>query len=236
MKTITLTAHSQLHQNCWQPPQSDEAEGCYLAVDVTTQAEQFLFDELELGAGVTLKNVFELVMASPGLQSLLARHRAVEICKEGLASQAPHDSGIAAEDVEYVAVYRTLSKHSGNRTLSGWRASFHGVGPVLQEDVIEHGNTIYKAGARRLYSFSFTSPQVLRDLPLRLDADLAMCEEDFSIDKHWERTEHLVCEEFTLGDVLDAIFWELTFYGVGQERDQAAKELTELAQSALSAD
>lgn len=224
MKKVTLTADGRLQHPDWSQP-TDEKTGESVAQDVTATAEQFLFHELELAADATLRSVFLLMQASPGLRAVFKRYCADEICAEGMGDAPPAvHRGIDPKRIEALYVYRAFERDSNLKSLSGLQPCFHGLGPVLKEDVVESGHVVYAKGQREAFGFTFTSPQVLRDLPLLLDPNLPIHEESTSFEKWWERIERLQCTEFHLGEVLEAIFTELTY----DAPDEAEEENTQL--------
>lgn len=224
MSNLTLTPEGRLQYYEWHRPTASCGSGRTELVDVTACAEQYLHEGLTVAPGTPLSSVFKLVLAGNGLPAVLKRLCAEEISREGLAETAPGDEGIDPADIEHVCVYRSMERNSTERTLGSLYCAFHGVGPVLQEDVMEGDVLVYRKGDRAYYSFSFTSPQRIRDLPLLLDDNLVISETDFHLENFWEKAEHLKCTEYTLMEVLFAIFWELTYSDPEEQQNHIDQE------------
>jgi hypothetical protein len=211
MSNLTLTPDGRLQYTEWHRPSGTGGAGRNERVDVTANAEQYLHECLTIAPETPLSSVFKLVLAGNGLPAVLKRLCAEEISREGLAEKAPSDGGIDPSGIEHVCVYRAMERNSTGRTLGSMYSAFHGVGPVLEEDVMEGDTLVYRKGDRAYYAFSFTSPQRIRDLPLLLDDNLVISETNFNLENFWEKAEHIKCTEYTLMEVLFAIFWELTY-------------------------
>lgn len=199
-----------LFDDTWESerPAADNA-----AHDVTARAHEYLFEPVEFAPGVTLRSVLKLVADNSVLRAVYQRHRPEDLLA---AISAPvheadlEEGGIDPADVEFAAVYRSLSRHSGNKTFDGLGyVMLHGVGRVATEDRIENDVLVCSKGGRGYYAFELTDARRLFDLPLRLDQEVAICEDDVTIDEFWTKAEHLKCGWFNLGEVLSAVLFEL---------------------------
>ena len=230
---LQLQPDGRLTRTYWDYDRAARS-GEYLTEDVTDNAMQWLYEGLSLAEGVTLRSVFLLLQHCPQLLMVYRRNFSIELLAEALgpAPDEAQEGGIDSNDVEYLAVYRNIGRHSGEKTLTGvnW-VNFHGVGYVATADVLEHGHVVCKAGNRINYGMSLTPVRRQLDLPLRLDTELTIGEEDTSVERFWEQRQTLQCDEFMLGEVLNAILWELSFHGASDSRNAFADELRRRVES-----
>ena len=227
MKELTLLADGRLQYNRWSYDKSKKA-GRYVTTDVSEHAIGFLFGEVVLADDVTVRTLFLLLQRCPELLRVFQRNYAAQLLEEALGPPPGYDieGGISPGEVEYTCVYRMQEIDSKAKTLSGvGGADFHGVGYAATEDVVEQGNVVCAAGERINYSFSLTCVRHLLDLPLRLEPQAQISEGDTTMERYWERGQKLVCNEFTLADVLHGVLYELSWHGAGQTRTAAAAEL-----------
>ncbi len=193
--------------------ESERPEPANPAHDVTTRAQEYLFEPLELAPGVTLRSVLKLMAADNLLRAVLRRYNADAFLKAALTpvvADQLEEGGIDPADVEFAAVYRSLSRHSGDKTFDGLGyVMLHGVGHVATEDRIDNDVLMCAKGSRTYYAFELTDARRLLDLPLRLDIEVAICEDDISVEDFWKKAEHLTCDRFNLGEVLEAVMSEL---------------------------
>ncbi len=207
----------------------DEGEGAYAPHDVTRLAIRYLFEPVTLAEDVVLRDVFALLAANPMLFEVYRRDWAEELTREALETPSTRES--PDSDIEYLEVYRDWGRDSDDNTLERPEfVEFHGVGPVLTEDVLEQGHLLHKAGTRVRWSLSFLSPAKLVGLPLRVNALVTVSETGTRSDRYGETLDQFVCPRVTLGQLIYGIVWELSFHGPARERDAQRDSLVKQVQ------
>ena len=98
---------------------------------------------------------------------------------------------------------------------------FHGLGPC-DEDILEHyAESGSEPPEEQNYSVSYTPVNEMTHLPLLLNTEMEVHE---WISDIRENKLHLVCQyPFTLLEVLDAVYWDISFHG-GPEDNKAFLE------------
>jgi len=204
----------------------DEAkgEGSYVEKDVTERAVTLLFEHCELDAGVTLRDIFLLLKTELGIFDAIIGNWCEEIVNEGLTREKTPDRN---SDIEYLELYWHIYKDKDydtkKSTFGGYIfPQFHGVGFLQEKDKFdEYGNLECKAGDRTPYGISFTPASDLIDLPIKLDAEVRIYNED-----DWKETpQTFELGEYSLGHILYGVIWELSFHGGPDQRDETAKDL-----------
>lgn len=195
--------------------------------NVTSLAHLFLFDDCEIEAGVTLKDVFLLIRANIRQFDPILGNGCKDIVAEAL-SRRPRskDSG----DIEYLELYKTL--HAGKKESHGLsRPDFHGIGFKLRKDRVDSfGNLLSKKGERIRWAISLTPTYKLAPLPVRLNTCLRVVDNNFK-SKNWGKSlGEYGGITYTLGELLHGITWELTYHGPPAKRDQFGKELCDRAE------
>jgi hypothetical protein len=132
------------------------------------------------------------------------------------------------EDIEYLEVYwcPEINNYDGRCTIDNLdRAWFHGIGVVRKED-----SEYYKAGERTNWGLDFSNLVDLLHLPVKLNRKFELRNDMFLPQYHgipWKEIPILVDadREYTLFNALEAVFWELSFYGSEEEKTDKKEEL-----------
>jgi hypothetical protein len=222
-----------LIERVWVSPEYDDDDGilnpaeartyCYHLI-ASDEAAKYAFDAVHFTDDITLKDVLTFIMANPAFQAIIGCH-CVEMSERGLSSFIPINE--LDGDIEYLEVYslETIENHSVYYcddseitqelpTIQGVRfPSFHGIGSPLDADQKEEEGP-FKKGDRINWGLSMANIEVLAALPLRLNRTHKIYDERGSFNISTSREPLLVyTREYSMLDVLKAIFWELTWYG-----------------------
>lgn len=195
--------------------------------EVTQQALAWLFEPLRVEPGALLRDIFGLLQRNPLLMEVFQHDYAAELQQEVMAQHKEKETS-ARLDIEYLEVYRDLHFDSATRTYeeSGARWQFHGVGPVLSaDDPVAHT----PAGARTHWSLSLLSAKELLELPLRVRLEAQVHEADLDSSRFGRVLHAVVLAPPSLGEVLHAVLWELSFHGAPAERDAERKYLQDIS-------
>jgi hypothetical protein len=226
LEGITLCPGGRLERTRWVYDNST-GEGSYVESDITNEAARWLFEPVRLADDVVLRDLFLLLAANPMLFEVFRHDWAEEITHEALTGQRPAAANkFPDQDIEYVEVYRHWERDSDENTLEGTDfLHFHGVGPVLTENVYEGGHLAHEAGTRIQWSVSLTSAAELAPLPLRIDPKVTVTESGANAKQYGKRLDEVNCPQVLLGQLVHAVVWELSFHGPASEREAFAGEL-----------
>ena len=205
---------------------SDRRE--YDCDDITQYAHRHLFENCVLADDVTIKDIFLILNTNLELFDTIFGNWCKELVKEALSPRIAKPN--EKSDIEYLELYFSVDFDRNENLLQGLHLpDFHGVGPVLKVDDPENG---VKAGERINWGLSFTPPYEIIHLPLRLKKDCTI----FDTSEVGEDKEmvHLSGMAFTLGQVLLAPIWELSFHGSPQSRENKKNDLYSIVESIKS--
>ena len=179
-----------------------------LGINVTSRADEFLFEHVSLAQGVTLADVFGLLKRCPALQRVF---RVEDALGRAAAPCSPLPGTGDAENVQARLEYLELSWDWGMDTSVGRFSSVHqldleGVGPVLQADAPALRR---RKGERVRWSVSFAPFQELLDLPLLFNEVLTVSEDDPDAKAYGDVLGRGLCNEVTLGQVIHSVLSEL---------------------------
>ena len=207
----------------------DRERGRWVTDDVTSRVHERLFDLVELDADVTLADIFKLMDASPLVQQVFRRDFAEELCAEArkgpVAAKPPTTPAAAVEQIEYLELYQCWSLDTSTN-LYGWthRLDLHGVGIVLKEDAPEHRR---KRGERIQWSVSLTPLREMLELPVRVNAEVIMTEDDLDAKCYGDEVSKGHRPDVTLGQVIQGVLYELSFHGGPRDQAEFAAGLKE---------
>lgn len=201
----------------------ESQQGSYVEDDVTERAVTLLFDDCTLEDGVILRDIFLLLNTELDIFDTIITNWCKEIVTEGLTK--PKEAARETE-IEFLELYWRFYKdvdRDTKKTFLGGNIfpQFHGMGFVHKEDHIVDGILHSKAGERTGYSIALTPASELMDIPVRFSEDVCIYNED-----NWsEQPQKFDSGQYSLGQILYAVIWELSFYGGPEKRDQTSQEL-----------
>ncbi len=187
---------------------------------------------VSFASDVTLDDVFQFLAREPEICDIVFENcytkDYVEYWKKLDRSKIVTDHSYNPDGIEYLQVYWApdLFTYAGKTNISGLsRACFGGQGFLLRENVYEDKEKTYKLyleGTRINWGIDFSTIETLLDLPIVLNAQFKIVEE-WNPDKDSHKlTTILDCyRDFSFHEAIEAIMWELSFYGI--EEDKLAK-------------
>ena len=194
----------------------------HVSRDVTKTAARYLFDYCEVRRGVVLRDLFLLINTNLKVFDSVLANWCLEFTREILAvRRAPKNRKLA---------YLELYKYLGVEEKKVWgtdRPDFHAVGFPLRKS-----QRRYKAGERINYSLSATSLEEIVFLPLRLNRLMRIVNHDVGVPEFHQTLAELPNAQYTLGDILHGVLWELSYHGGPKQRIQFAEELFGIAERA----
>lgn len=218
---------------------AETKKGAYQEKDVTASAIRRLFESCELEDNITLKDIFLLMQTELELFDTFIGNWCEEIITEGLTGPPKINTGYDPEEIEYFELDKTIHTDPTG-TYGTDRPDFGGKGWVLREDKLadwknEDGSDCveWTKGSRIPWGVSCTPANEIINIPVRLKNDLTVYNNDIeSKDFHKKIISYPNCG-FTLGDILNGIIWELSFFGGPASRDKAKKEMKDSIDEAL---
>lgn len=190
--------------------------------DVTEHAVAFLFDRLELGVDVRLRDLLGLFERCPALLPVYRRFYASELCAEA-ALGLPPEGGESS--LLYLELRQSWEYNSHTRTYAELRRFLMlGVDKPAKDD--EYARPESDGYVR--YSMLGSPLRPMLNLPIKLDSRVRVFEAD-THSRHSCRQIALVHNhDLTLGDLLQAMLWDMTWFGTPDDTEEAFNEMAEL--------
>lgn len=184
-----------------------------------------LFCNVDMDSDFTLRDVLNISINSQIplaiLEDILHCGSIQELWEEAY-SQPFADKG----DIEYLELKYGVSRHTYKKRIcdsSGW--SFYGVGKkgVIPKDLTENGVAVEDPeNYRQGHAIEFSPMYELADYPIHFDRAISF--ENYDV-KKLVLDDIPVRPQITLAELLYAVFWELTFCGDIQDREDKLAEL-----------
>lgn len=177
-----------------------------------------LRDGVEIAEGVTLRDLFRIVSKYKLLKLFISQYSWCRALEDFHAqAEEPMRDDDEKNKLEYLEIYWHGSVHKYKKETSlDISVGFHGIGkPERPEDAGPDGKCNY--------SVSYSPMWELADIPLKLNTNL-------KIWGPWEGKppQKVVFEgtrDFCLLDVLDAIYWDISFMGGPQDNKEFLEEM-----------
>lgn len=186
--------------------------------DVTARAVEFLFDLLVLADGVRLGDLLGLLGHCPALQAVYRRLHAEPLADEAALGPVPDGE---RSDLLFIELHQTWDYDSHLREYSDVRRlHLSGAGHPGAEEY----STPEKDGLIR-YSLSGAPVRPMLHLPLRLKTEVAIQEADFYSTRSSKCVSITRCRDLFLGELLQAVIWELTWFGPPGEAQTVLDDL-----------
>ena len=196
--------------------------------DVTDRAVEFLFDRLELGPDVRLRDLFGLFERCPALLPVYRRFYAQELCAEAALAPAPDDE---KTNLLYLELRQSWDYDSHTRTYAELRRFLMlGVANPPEDDE----NLSPEADGLLRYSMLGCPVRPMMDLPVRLDTNVRVFESDTYSCRSSQQIRLLHSRDLSLGDVLQAMLWEMTWFGSPDDTEEVIEEMVERSQTPVA--
>jgi hypothetical protein len=230
MQDLILQPGPALIARSWRTDDVHES-GRWHELDATDRAHEFLFALVTLDSAVTLGDIFRLLDASPVLKQVFRRNFSEMLCfeaRKGPFDAEPSDS-VSPEGIEFLELQHQWHLDTSQQTYSSTqRLQLHGVGFELQADAPSY---FRKQGERIHWSVSLTPLRELLALPIRVNPELRVMEDDVNAKAFGDEILKGKHPEVTLGQVIDGVIYEISFHGGPQERAEFRSGLdTQLAE------
>lgn len=235
MEKLEIRKDGKLVETKWVYDEAADL-GDYKEFDVTDQAIRKMFEPCVLAEDVTLKDIFLLLNTELEIFDAVIGNWCQEIVTEGLTKPGkPYDlSKYDPEQIEYLELSYTpeYSDNVYGTYLSGLlRPDLGGVGVELQNDGdMEH----YKKGERIPWGVCMTPTNELINIPVKL-SDKFDVHHDI-LNKEVKKSlpyppaiASFKTPEYSLGNILYGIIWELSFHGGPDKRDEFSKDLKKMS-------
>lgn len=189
--------------------------------DVTERAVEFLFDRLVLDPDLRLRDLLRLFERCPALLPVYGRFYAKELSAEAALGPLPESE---RSELQFLELHQSWEYNSHSREYSCmWRLGISGVG-LPSEDM---GSSWIEADGLTRYSLLGANIRPMLDLPLRLKTEVAVSEADEHSTRYCRPLTRVRCADLILGAVLQAVLWEMTWFGPPDESEEAVEELVE---------
>lgn len=194
----------------------------------------------KIAEGTTLQDIFNTVDSYKLLKIIISQY---SWCRDIDAFHAQakeiHEDYEEEDKIDYLEIYHHVETNQSDEKIKhpgGLRERirtvdfeccpcFHGIGPAPEKDVDEYGNPnpANRGNKTQQYSVSYSPMWKLANLPVKIN-------ENFDVYSKWVpgtkyKSEKIMSSsrDFSLLEVLDAIYWDISFMG-GPEENAAFME------------
>jgi hypothetical protein len=178
-------------------------------VNISHRAHEFLAAPCLLDPDIRLADVLGLLDASPPLVSVFQYMGLAPVLAAIRGPWVAGSSLLPAGELAAVQLYRVWHHHSSSST---WRCTtelhVRGVSLPLPTDLLMD-HVSYRAGERVHWSLRSAAIVPLLHLPLYLEPQVDVLEDDRASARWGQRLAPVMCDEMTLGQLLTALLNEL---------------------------
>jgi hypothetical protein len=233
---LTLTKDGKMIQQKWVYDHEIE-KGEYISRDVSDNFVCLLGKTVKIEPGFTLDHLFALVSGDHEVYNIIMQDcfitPFIEEWRRIKPTYVPPEYKYDPDGIEYLNLYWHAEMQDG--FLEGVdRPDFGGTGWELKEDKFEEwdkDSPTRKKGTRISWGIDFSSLQNLLHLPIVAD-DKMEIREDMMFWKKEDGPEIkilLTCKKkYTLKDIIEGVFWELSFYGTPEEKEEQCEKITKI--------
>lgn len=233
MEGMRIVKGGKLIKTEWHYDEEAES-GEYKEVDITDHGIRYLFDGCTIADDVILRDIFLFLNNNIDLYDAVLGNWTREYVALGLAAPIkPHV--YAQEGVEYLELKFTpeVQKNlvdSPSETLIGTCfPNLDAVGWELRTD-LDHGyGNVYKTGERVPWSVLGFKVEELMEVPVKLSDEMPITYIDYTDKTNkknwWKEVANYKNPQYTLGQILHGIMWELSWHGNPTSREDFKNEL-----------
>ena len=177
--------------------------------DRSAHAPMHMYDACTLDADVTLRDVFLLMNRHIKTFDAIIGNHCEAIVKSGLSKRSRRNT--KTDDIDYLELYFEITEEKNfkgdDRETTGLRfPNLHGSGVLKKDSPDGHG----KKGDIQHWAIELTEAWKLAAYPLKLRTTVQVARHKSKATKTLTTLSHPEC---SLGQILYAIIWELSFYG-----------------------
>ncbi len=189
--------------------------------DVTDRAVEFLFDQLELGPDVRLRDLFGLFERCPALLQVYRRFYAQELCADAALGPVPDSE---KSDLLFLELSHSWDFNSHTREYSEVRRlHLTGIGALPEHSEFRSDR---KDGLMK-YGLTGSYVRPMLDLPVRLETELVISEADEYSTRFFKPLTMARSRDLILGELLQAVLWEMTWFGPPAAAEEVISEMVE---------
>lgn len=227
---IELVKGGKLIETYWYYDE-DKEEGTYLTKDVTDELPRFYNKPCEIGDGVTLYDILSALKPTfSDLMPLLPRTSRLYMAYVSKDDMVPYQTLLEKEEpMDYLVLsnqYEECVYDDHSEVQGAFVMDFGGIGKD-------------KNGVEINYAISLSPLIELLDIPVKVDNTLKIFRTDYAKfhtkglgDSYWEEGadngKHVYTINdmtYTLGQYIYSIFWELTWHGGPDDKEEFKDEL-----------
>lgn len=229
-ETLVLKKNGKLSQIKWVYDE-EKGEGAYQEFDVSSNPISYIRDICHIEDGATLKDLFLLIRPQKELFQLVFENWLQEYVEYGLNNIGKIDDGYNPDDIEYLELY--WDPHFDSKSLYGHtRPSFHGIGYELREDYYGYSSPAqgpqWSKGSRVNWGLMGSDLLSYINKPLRLNKELVIYNSDLDAEDWGHELARYSDPEYTLFNIIEGIFWEISYNGGIEDTLKFEQELKEI--------
>lgn len=230
MEGLKIKKGGKLVKTKWEYDESI-SEGKFVEYDISNNPIQHITEPCMLEDGVTLKDLFLVINNQKELFQLIIGNWVEEYVDYGLSNEGKPDKGYDPEDFEYLELYFSIYVEL-NETYGHTRPSFHGVGYELKEDY--NNGMYYRKGERIPWGLMGSDLLSFINKPLKLSDEMTVYNDDHQdMSKFGEVIDKFPNPTYTLLNIVEGVFWELSFLGGLKETEEFIAETKRISDSIL---
>jgi len=201
-RTLTIKKDGKLIYSFWNYDKK-EKRGGYIEKDATNFAHTLLFETCSIDEGVTLRDIFKLVNSNMSTLESVINNYCKEYVEVGLEAPFHKD-----EKLTSLELFWHIDLVDSSRLIGNTIPWFHGLSTEANGRVGQ-------------YALDLCSVDKIVDLPIKLSTKFALVPDDYS------KTPIEYGEaDFSLGQILYGIFYELSFHGSPRQQKEFEDELS----------
>jgi len=192
-----------------------------------TEAFPYLMYHCEIDEDVTLNDIFEYVASDETLKTFIGIYSwCSEIDEFHEAAKEPKKQSEHEEQLHCLRLNRYGdNKHNKDGPYFEITDDFHGIGELTEETkeyYVKHPELT--SPKDQVYAIELCPMNSIAHLPMKLGEKIHIKE----LDKEFKLLKELDCKtQYTLLEVLDGIYWEISFFGSPQQAADQREELSE---------
>jgi len=170
-----------------------------------------LMDVCDIEDGLTLQDIFNFVEKDESLKDFIGPYSWCHIDDFHYAAKFPKERGTSLRNL---LISKSVSINTRKYPDLEFSPDFHGEGPIEPDQLKDYGENPPDIIT---YGVSFTPMANIVDLPIKLEKEVKVFENYKEIGKAYV--------ECTLLEILDAIYWEISFHGSPEEAEEMFDDL-----------
>lgn len=204
----------------------EKEEGYFIEKDMTNISYTQLFEKCRFKPDVTLKDILSIVSEQQDIYQTIIPYCHYSFIEEAFKDEKPYTGEYGKDEIEYLQISKKYDEPLDDDDRGEFYTDITGIGFELKEN---YEDFYWQKGQRISWGIDFVPVNELVNLPIKINNEII--HQYYDEKNRKVKTKDILKVDLTWGEIVYGIFYELSFYGDPENRDEIKKSLSKINES-----